>query len=238
MKTHSPFLTSALLASLVFTPLPTRAGVLAWIASFGEKIQKLVDKSRANYREAMEQSGIREDEMRANPPKEPVVSDADHRRNVDNLKSQYEDSLNSLLVTAAKLEEKRRRASGAERQKIDKEIDRVNRQIPSIEQEIKNHGGDPMDTHLDAGREIDALRRESRNNTPVTDDGAALFLPGFGSAWSASSRSREDAQRTARNAGRSSGAPEQVATPKPKPTSTKTPRRIRPRPAHTHSHSH
>lgn len=217
---------------ICLVPVPARAGLLDWISSAGEAKQKLVDKSRSHYREAMEQSGIREDEMRERGTKEPVISNEEHLGNVNKLRVQWEDALRGLLVTAAKLEDKLRSATGAERQKIQQGIDKVMRQVPKVEQEIRNCGGDPMNAHLNAGRQIDALRRDSRNKTPVTEDGADLFLPGFGSAWDASSRSREDARRTARNAGRSSGAPERVKVANTKPKTTKAPRRIRPRPGH------
>lgn len=225
----------------MFAPLSARAGLLDFINSFGEKKQELVDKSQSHYREAMEQSGIREEEMRARQNKEPVVSDAEHRQNVAKLKREYEDALNKLLVSAAKLEDKRRRASSeAERREIDKEIDRRARQIPSIEQEIRNHGGDPMDTHLAAGEKIDELRRTSRNNTPMTEDAAEVFFPGFGSlSRDAADRSRRDAQQAAQNAGRSAGSPGRVAVTKPKPAPTKAPRRVVPRrPAHNPAEGH
>lgn len=242
MKTTPLLFGYLVLLSFVLTPISARAGLLDFINSFGEKKRELVDKSQSHYRQGLEQSGIREEEMRARQNKEPVVSDAEHRRNVARLKREYEDALDKLLVSAAKLEEKRRRAtSAAERRKIDQEIDRRARQIPSIEQEIRNHGGNPMDTHLAAGEKIDELRRTSRNNTPMTEDAADIFFPGFGGlSRNAADRSRRDAQQAAQNAGRSGGAPGRVTVAKPKPkTTTKAPRRmVRRRPGHNPAEGH
>lgn len=203
------------------------------IDSFGRKKQELVDKSRSHYREALEQSGIRHDEMLEKQKHQPVVSDRAHLDEVAKKRREREEDYRKSVAYQNSLVLKRSKTKpgSPERAHIDAEIIRTTKQNAAILRDVGNLGGDP-----------DELKRNThRPQTTMSEDAADLFLPGYSDVMNPARQAARNAQQEAVDAARRQSIDAAKEASKKAAKSTRPPRDQQ-RPSVPHgpesSHSH